>query len=421
MKENIYAEINEKAFTHTLGNGLKICVIPKLGFHKAYAMLAVKYGSIDAKFNVGGNAFQPPKGVAHFLEHKVFEQPDGGNALQIFARTGANPNAFTSRGITAYHFSCTEHFKRNLEILLNFVTTPCFTDDNVLKEQGIIAREIGMVNDNPYHVVIDDLMDGLYAEHPAKDSIIGTVDSINQITRDVLFSCYKTFYIPSNMVLTVIGDVDPQQVCDVAEAMLKKEYIIPPERDYGNEPIESSVPYIEKNMEVNLPIFAIGFKGKIETCGENGIKQRIAAELAMELLAGESSKLYTELYREGLINKQFGAGSMFFPGSICSLVTGESREPQKVQKALLKAAELLMKEEKPDRFERIKRVSYGLNLRALDRFESLCREQTEGIMNGYDYLTSLSEYEKITWEDVKALLSQVITEQQMTMSVVLPK
>lgn len=421
MKENIYTEINEKVYTHTLGNGLEICVIPKPGFHKAYAMLAVKYGSIDARFNVGGKEMQPPKGVAHFLEHKVFEQPDGGNALSIFAKTGASPNAFTSRTMTAYHFSCTEHFKRNLEILLDFVNTPYFTDENVKKEQGIIGQEIGMVNDNPYHTVMDDLMAGLYSVHPAKDSIIGTVESIGNITREILFSCYGTFYVPSNMVLTVVGDVDPEQVASIAEAMLKREYITLPERDYGKEPVQANIPYTEKHMEVNLPVFAVGFKAGMETCGEEGIKNRMVAELAMEILAGESSGLYASLYREGLINKQFGAGAMFFPGSVCALVTGESRNPKKVQKELISAAKGLIKNREPESFSRIKRASYGLNLRALDRFESLCRAQTEGIMNGYDYLKSLGEFEKISWTDVKEMLAKIIAESQMAMTAVLPK
>ena len=170
----------------------------------------------------------PPKGVAHFLEHKVFEQPDGGNALQVFAQTGASPNAFTSRNMTAYYMSCTEHFRRNLEVLLDFVTTPYFTDENVKKEQGIIGQEIQMVNDNPYHCILDDLMAALYQTHPAKDSIIGTHDSIGAITRDTLFSCYQAFYIPSNMVLVVAGDVDADEVRDTAEAMLDREFREPP-------------------------------------------------------------------------------------------------------------------------------------------------------------------------------------------------
>ncbi len=421
MKENIYAEINEKTYTHTLGNGLKVCVIPKPGFHKAYAMLAVKYGSIDARFNAGGKVIEPPKGVAHFLEHKVFEQPDGGNALSIFAQTGASPNAFTSRNMTAYHFSCTEHFKRNLEILLDFVSTPYFTDENVKKEQGIIGQEIGMVNDNPYHSVMDNLMAGLYSSHPAKDSIIGTVDSIGAITRDVLLSCYNTFYTPSNMVLAVVGDVDPDEVLSIAEAMLKREYVALPERDYGIEPEEAAVAYSEKKMEVNLPIFALGFKAGFDTCGEVGIKNRMTAELAMEVLAGESSGLYASLYSQGLINKQFGAGAMFFPGSICALATGESRDPQKVKKEFLSAVKKLIKGDKPECFDRIKRASYGLNLRSLDRFESLCRAQTEGMMNGYDYLKALGEFEKITWSQVRDMLAQLISEPQMAMTVVMPK
>lgn len=421
MKENIYKAINERVFTETLSNGLKICVISKPGFQKAYAMLSVKYGSIDACFNVGNEYFQPPKGVAHFLEHKVFEQPDGGNALQIFANTGASPNAFTSRNITAYHFSCTEHFKRNLEILINFVSTPYFTDENVKKEQGIIAQEIGMVNDNPYHCVMDNLMDALYVKHPAKDSIIGTVDSINKITRETLMKCYNTFYIPSNMVLTVVGDVDCKEVCATAEAMLKREYIKVPERCYGEEPAEVSKAYVERKMEVNLPVFAVGFKNNEVLSGADGVRNRLKAELAMEVLAGNSSDLYTKLYREGMINKQFGAGAMFFPGNMCAIVTGESRDPERVQRELIEYAHNLVGAKEPENFIRTKRAVYGVNLRSLDRFETLCREQTEGIMNDYDFLEALGSFEKIEWKEIQKTLCDIIDENKMSMSVVLPK
>ena len=214
MKENCYPNFNQKMISHTCSNGLKICVFPKPGFRRSYAMLAVNYGSIDISFQTGEGIYTSPLGVAHFLEHKDFEQPDGGNALSVFAKTGASPNAFTSKTMTAYHFSGTEKFMHNLEILLDFVTTPYFTDENVAKEQGIIGQEISMVNDRPVWRVYENLMSALYSVHPAKDSIIGTVDSIGRITRDVLFKCYNTFYVPSNMTLCVAGDVSvPPFIC----------------------------------------------------------------------------------------------------------------------------------------------------------------------------------------------------------------
>lgn len=421
MKENIYPAINEKAYTHVLGNGLKICVIPKKGFNRAFAMFAVKYGSVDARFESSGSVMIPPKGVAHFLEHKVFEQPDGGNALQVFAQTGASPNAFTSRCMTAYHFSCTEHFKRNLEILLDFVSSPYFTDENVKKEQGIIGREINMVNDNPYHCVMDGLFENLYVNHPARDSIIGTHESIGNITRDVLMSCYSTFYVPSNMTLTVVGDIDAQEVCDIAQAMLRREYVKAPVRDYGEEPECVATQYSEKHMEVNLPVFAAGFKTSVTTDGEEGVRNRMVAELAAEVLAGESSPLYTELYEKGLINKQFGAGAMFFPGSVCMLATGESAQPQNVCNALCDAAEKMVSEPEPECFARIRRAYCGMQLRALDRFELLCREQTQALMSGYDYLSAIADVEGISWAEVRQMLENTVCGRRMAVSAVLPK
>lgn len=416
MQEKLYPKINEKLISETLANGLEIKIIPKPGFSKAYAQLSVNYGSIDAAFDAGEGIVIPPKGVAHFLEHKVFEQPDGGNALATFAQTGASPNAFTSKTMTAYHFSSTEKFDRNLEILLDFVTTPYFTDENVAKEQGIIGQEIGMVNDRPHFKVYENLHEALFCTHPARDSIIGTVESIGQITRKVLDDCYRTFYIPSNMVLTVAGDVDPSRVIDTAEAMLVKKYIAPPKRDYGVEPEVVAKREICEKAECSLPIFAFGFKKKLETRGKSGMLNRLYAELACDLLFGESSQLYSDAYRDGVINTEFCAETAFYPGVGIVAISGESRDPDEVLSRVMNVSKSI----DDNYFKRVICASLGARLREFDSFGSVCRSVASAHFAGYDYFDIFEAFEKIEKRDIMNFIADMFSEDNLAISKILP-
>ncbi len=404
--------------SHTCGNGLRICVFPKPGFRRAYALLAVNYGSIDICFDSEGESFTSPLGVAHFLEHKVFEQPDGGNALQIFAKTGASPNAFTSKNMTAYHFSGTDKFMRNLEILLNFVTSPYFTDENVKKEQGIIGQEISMVNDRPSWRVYENLMTSLYSVHPARDSIIGTVESIGEITRETLFKCYNTFYVPSNMTLCVAGDVDAERIIEAAEAMLIKKKIPLPERDYGAEPSSVAREYFEEKAEVNIPMFAIGAKLAAKTDGEEGMRNRLIADMAADIIAGPSSELFAKLYGEGMISSDFDAEAMVFPGSVVLMFSGESREPRAVYEELLKSADKLSRDIDAGYFGRIKKAFCGMKIRSLDDAECLCREQAAAVFGGFNYLDSVELINEISASEIRSFIKNVFAEGKTSLSVV---
>ncbi len=418
MKENCYPNINQKMISHTCGNGLRICVFPKPGFRRSYAMLAVNYGSNDISFDFGGDKYTSPLGVAHFLEHKVFEQPDGGNALQIFAKTGASPNAFTSKNMTAYHFSGTGKFMQNLEILLNFVTSPYFTDENVKKEQGIIGQEISMVNDRPGWRVYENLMSSLYSVHPAKDSIIGTVESIGKITRETLFKCYNTFYVPSNMTLCVAGDVSAEKIIDAAESMLRRDKVVLPERDYGNEPSPVAKKYHKENMETPIPIFAIGTKRAMKTCGEEGMRNRIVAELAADVLAGPASSLYTGLYESGTISSDFDSEAMFFPGSVSMMISGESRNPEQVLEAVKMRAEKLSESVDASYFNRIKKANLGMRIRSLDKVKSLCHEQADAVFAGYDYLDTIEIINEIEADEISSFIRKIFREENTALSVI---
>ena len=237
MKQTFYERLGEAVYQETLPNGLRIYIVPKAGYAKKYAFFATRYGGMDTRFCLDGEWLDTPAGIAHYLEHKMFDTEEG-NALQELAKNGAEPNAFTANAMTGYYFDSTDHFEENLEILLSFVSIPWFTEESVAKEQGIIGQEIRMVEDNPDWQIYMQMLKAMYSASPARTSIAGTVESISHITAETLYDCHKAFYTPSNMVLTVVGDVDPHHVVDLARRILPREGgpVIP--RDYGTEPEE---------------------------------------------------------------------------------------------------------------------------------------------------------------------------------------
>ena len=296
MKEQRYPQLDERAVTATLPNGLPVCVVPKPGFAKKCAYFVTNYGSMDTKFTWMGRAYDTPAGVAHYLEHKMFEMPDR-DVMQEFSALGANPNAFTSYNMTAYYFTCTEHFEACLELLLTFVSTPYFTEESVERERGIIAQEIRMYEDSADSQVYEDLFAAMYRHHPVRVPIAGTVESIGAITPEILRSCYDAFYHPANMMLCVVGDVDPAQVVAAAERILPQERRPLPVRDYGppEEP-GCCTSGTCRQMDVAMPTFQMGFKCPWPGFGPAGARQELVGDLAAEALMGESSRLYLEKY-----------------------------------------------------------------------------------------------------------------------------
>ena len=260
MKTTVYPRIGEKVLWETLPNGLPVCVVPKPGYARRFAFFPTRYGGMDMRFRLDGRWLDTPAGIAHYLEHKMFDTADG-SAMQELAKGGAEPNAFTSNAVTAYYFDCTEHFYENLRILLSFVSVPYFTDESVEKEQGIIAQEIGMIEDNPEWQVYRQMMQALYRHSPVRQSVAGSVESIRRITAQTLYDCHKAFYTPANMCLVVVGDVDPEEVLRAAREVLPRESGPAIPRDYGRE--EDLTPHmarIEGRMEVAMPTFLLGFK-----------------------------------------------------------------------------------------------------------------------------------------------------------------
>ena len=231
-EKTVYPRIGEEVIRTTLENGLPVFVVPKKDYRRKYAMFATRYGGMDMRFQLNGQWLDTPAGSAHYLEHKMFDT-EAGNALQELAKNGAEPNAFTSNAITCYYFDSTEKFYENLEILLSFVSVPYFTEESVEKEQGIIAQEINMIEDNPEWQVYKRLMQALYHTSPARTSVAGSVESIRQITAQTLYDCHNAFYTPSNMCLVVVGDVDADKVLETARRILPESSGPDIPRDHG--------------------------------------------------------------------------------------------------------------------------------------------------------------------------------------------
>ena len=417
-----YPRIGERVCHQVLENGLNVFVFPKPDYCKSYAFFATNYGGIDMRFKLAGQWHDTPAGVAHFLEHKMFDTEDG-NALQDLAANGASPNAFTGSAITGYYFESTEKFEENLRILLSFVSVPWFTKESVDKEQGIIAQEIRMIEDNPEWQVFTNMMAGLYQNHPIRTSVAGSVGSIAHITADTLYACHKAFYDPSNMVLCVAGNVDPERVCAIARELLPKQPGQEVERDYGLcEPEEAASHETERFMEVSTPIFQIGYKGDPVVNGPQTLRIQLLGELAIQALAGPSSPLYKELYEQGLINSRFDCGCELYPGCVFLYAGGESRDPGEVSRRLKEEAKRLARDGiGEDLWERLKKAAYGSRVRALNSFENLCVGHAQSFFAGADALDFPAAFDSLSRQDAQQLLERWVTHGRTTLSVVRPK
>ena len=421
MELRKYQDLNEQVWFDILPNGLSLYVIPKKGFFKNTAFFGVNYGGSDRRFKLKGEWHDTPAGVAHFLEHKMFDKKDF-NALAALSANGASPNAFTSSGVTAYHFEGIENFEENLKILLRFVSEPYFTDESVLKEQGIIGQEIRMMEDNPQSAVYQNLFKSLYAFNPIRDSIAGTVESIAGITAKTLYYCHEAFYNPSNMVLCVAGDVDPMRVKSIAEEILPKNKAEVAERDYGEK--EATAPSHDKSdvkMEVAVPLFMAGTKLEGSLYGEDRQKKELLGDFAMNLLLGKSAPLYSRLYAEGLINSSFFGGTTFYPDGASVILGGESRNPDTVCTAVLEEAERFAVSG-PDEsfFKRLKKAALGDEIRALNSLYDICSRQMTAHFGGYDPLESFKIIENITLGDVKDFIKTSLTREKFAQSIVRP-
>lgn len=421
MKVKYYDKLNEKVYSEKLQNGLTVFVVTKPGFAKKYAFFATNYGGADRRFKVGGKWLDTPEGVAHFLEHKMFDTKDG-NALEILSSNGASPNAFTSSEMTAYYFSCIDGFDVNLKTLLNFVSVPYFTAESVAKEQGIIGQEIRMTDDEPEYVLYFNLMKCLYSHHPLRHSVAGTVESISEITDQTLYDCHKIFYNPSNMVLCVVGDVDPQSVVDIARNNLPEEKGEVPQRDYGDEEEpKAHAEYKSANMDIGIPLFAAGYKCDKTVNGTDFLRQQLIADLAVNIICGKSSPLYVDLYSQALISSGFSADFETVTDRSHAVFSGESRDPEAVVKAIKEETERIIKSGiDKELFTRVKKSFQGSLLRSLNSFENISAGIASSYFKNCSYFDIHSILNDILITDVEKFVKTQLTPDRFAVSVLTP-
>ncbi len=421
MEKRTYPALHETVYWDRLPNGLTIAVVPRPGFSKKLCYFAADYGSIHREFTLDGVEMTAPEGVAHYLEHKLFDMPQG-DVTQAFTALGASPNAFTSFDMTAYYFSCTDHFPQCLRLLLEFVSTPYFTQASVEKERGIIGQEIDMHLDNPDSRSFELLAQAMYENHPVRQAILGTRASIAQITPEILTACHRAFYRPGNMLLCAVGDVDPEQIRDLALEILPQG---PGAEVTGVRSWKESMvcpqPCVRDTMDVAMPTFQLGFKCEPLGRGREAVLQEIIGDLAAEALFGESSPLYLELYRQGLIDNSFGGGLDTIEGMTMLTAYGDSEDPLAVRDAILDYAQKLLREGlSPEDLLRMKRSVLGRRIRDLDSFNTVCTRLCSYYFSGFDYFQFPALYQDITWEDLRALIARVVTRERCAISIIDP-
>lgn len=413
--------LNEIIYETTHESGLKIIAVPMEGYSTSYAIFGTKYGSIDNCFKGSDDEsfHRVPDGIAHFLEHKLFENEDC-DAFARYARTGASANAYTSFDRTCYLFSCTDNFEASLEILLDFVQSPYFTAETVKKEQGIIGQEIRMYDDSPDWRVYFNLLQALYPKHPVHIDIAGTFDSIAKIDDKILYQCYNTFYNLSNMVLAVAGNIDPKEVLKIADKMLKPQNrqkseikrCFPAENEFPGETVK------EQKFPVPTPIFMLGFKEKTDK-KQLSAKDIVATEVILEIIAGASSPLYRRLLDWGLIN--YGFSSEIFEGPLycAEIFSSQSSDPIKVRDEIFAEIESLRKSGiSEQRFEAARRLIYGRLIGERGTADNIANLAVECSFAGRGYFDSLECAASLTVEDVKNRFDMILDKNRAAISIV---
>ncbi len=419
------SKVKEKLYIEKLENGLTVMIMPKKNIQKKYMIWATNFGSIDNKFIAPNDKEETniPDGVAHFLEHKMFEQQNGTNSLDTLTALGVNANAYTTTDHTCYLFECTDNFYPAMDELMDYVQNPYFTDQNVEKEKGIIGQEIQMYDDYPSWAVYMNAMKCMYKNNPIIIDIAGSIESISKIDKEILYKCYNTFYHPSNMVMCFAGEFEPEALIEEVKKRLKPtEKHGEIKRIYPEEPEQIVKKENTQNMEVSMPIFVIGIKDVIDNknCTSSSIvKKHIAIEILLNMLIGKSSKLYKELYEAELITGEPYLDYEFSKQYAHVSITGQSNDPKKVLEKF-EAEIKQMKENDIDlaHFQRVKNMIYGNYVKEYDDVAEICRMFVGDYMKGINSFEYIEEYEQVTPEYTKQVLEEVFKEEKTVLSIV---
>ena len=427
MEKIVNDIIKEELYFETLENGLRVYFMPKKGFVKKYAVLATDFGSNDLEFVPKGecNKIRVHEGIAHFLEHKMFEQPDGGNAFDLFSKYGASANAFTNFNMTAYLFSATENFNECLTHLIDYVQTPYYTEENVEKEKGIIAQEIKMYDDDPSWQVYFNALKAMYQKHNVRIDIAGDVDSIYKITPDELYKCYNTFYNPSNMILFVIGDLDENEVMDVIKKanhsdIEKIEGKI--QRFPNEEPKEIAQKEIVEKYQVSMPMFNIAYKDEdVNLRGKELLKKEVVSDILCDMIFKTGSELNEDMYMKGMVNDSFYGGFYSEVEYAFTLISGEGKDPHKVKDTITEYLERYKKEGLSRvGFERAKKKKIGEFLKYMDSMEFIANNFISYAFKDVNILDYLEVLKEVEFEDVENRLRTHFKEENCVISIIEP-
>ena len=421
IEEVVSQRLKDKYYTLKHASGLRIYIYPKKGHSSTYAILGTKFGSINTEFKFLGQegVTKVPKGIAHYLEHKLFESEDG-DAFSKYAKTGASANAYTSFDMTGYLFSCTENFKESLKILIDFVQSPYFTEKTVQKEQGIIGQEIKMYDDDPSWRVMFNLFKIMFHNHPVKDDIAGTIDSISKINAENLYKCYDSFYNLNNMALCIAGNVEVNEVLKVVDDALKPTSGTIPENIFPQEPYEVVKNRIEQKFPVSMPAFQLGFKEDASK-GRPTIEESTQTDIILYLLTSKTSTLYNELIDKNLINETFGYENFEGPGYLASIFSGESSYPDMVAEIIKKHVTKLHENKiQKEEFELAKKAIYGKTVSLLNSAENIANAMLTLEFSGKELFSAIECIAKTTLNDVNERLKHQLDVNNTALSVISP-
>ena len=428
MEIKTYEQMDEKVFYEKLDNGLQVYLMPKAGFNKTYATFTTKYGSIDNHFVPLGQdgPIQVPDGIAHFLEHKLFEKEDY-DVFRKFSASGASTNAFTSFTRTCYLFSTTSEVEKNLMTLIDFVQAPYFTEETVEKEKGIIEEEIKMYEDNADFRAYYGVLENLFINHPVRINIGGTVESIYEITADNLHVCYDTFYHPSNMILFVVGDIDPEKlIIDIKSNQNKKSYTNATEiqRHFPDEPNYVAKKVHEVKMQVSTPKIFVGVKGQVATnqTAREILSIDMALDILLEMMFGGSSDYFEKALADGFANDSFGFETNHESAFSFVVIGGDTTKPEELASSIKKELHAISNRNlNVEEFERMKRKKIGRFLSALNSVEFIANRFTEYAFDGLSLFDVVDVLEDMTIEHIEKVAKTYFKEDLLTVFKIMPE
>ena len=409
--------IDECMYEEELENGMTIVIIPKHSTNKKYIIWGTKFGSLDNHFiePTTNREIKVPDGVAHYLEHKMFEQKSGVDSLYTLMALGLDANAYTTNDHTAYLFGGIDNFYKGLDELMDYVQHPYFTDKNVEKERGIIGQEIQLYDDQPMWKLYLNAMKCLYKHNAIRLDVAGTVESIGHITKETLYSCYNTFYHPSNMIMCVAGDFEPEKIIEeVKKRLIPREKIGVIKRIYPEEEKDINQKFMESKMDINMPLFMIGYRDFEEKT--NQPKKELAIRIILNSLIGECSNTFQYLYNEGLLMRTLNCDFEYSDQYAHVIIDGESENPEEVYKTIIDKLE--KGKISTEEFERSRKTILGDIVCSFDDVEDIGRNFLTNKIRGVNYLQYADEIENITIEYVEKIQKEIFKKEKSILSVV---